>query len=94
MFGMNWTVFAAIGIALLLVLNSIATRTALGAKDFLKSQIRNQIFLIWLLPVVGAIVILVYHASSDDEDPRDDGGNSSDMTDQQLIDNVWLGGDR
>ena len=29
-----------------------------------------------------------------DEDPNDDGGNGSDMTDKQLIDNVWIGHNR
>ena len=90
---MNWIALGLFGIASLVLLNVYATVTALRSSGFLKSQIRNQIILVWFLPVVGAVVVILFHRSADDEDPRDDGGNRSDMTDDQLR-GYWIGGQR
>ncbi len=90
---MDWKAIGLLGIALLVLLNAHATATASKASGFLKSQIRNQIILIWLLPVIGALIVIIFHRSSDDEDPPDDGSNSSDMNDAQLRSH-WVGADR
>ena len=90
---MNWIAIGLIGIVFLVLLNVYATVTSMRSSGFLKSQIRNQIILVWVLPVVGAVIVILFHRSADDEDPRDDGGNSSDMTDDQLR-GYWTGGQR
>lgn len=84
---------AALGVAVALVANIYATLTAVGATGFLRSQVRNQVIFVWLVPIVGSLVVILFHRSMDEEDPRDDGGNSSEMTDNQLS-NYWIGGDR
>ena len=91
---MNWTAITFVGALFIVLLNVLATVIALRADGFLRSQIRNQIILVWVLPLFGAAFVILFHRSNDDEDPRDDGGNSSDMTDRQLYDNVWSGGGR
>ena len=91
---MNWTAIALFGASFIVLLNVFATVVALRSDGFLRSQIRNQVFLVWVLPLFGAAFVILFHRSNDDEDPRDDGGNSSDMTDRQLHDNVWSGGGR
>ena len=77
-----------------MLLNILATISALRAKDYLPSQIRNQIILAWLLPIIGAVIVIAFHRSKDDDESKDDGGNGSDMTDQQMINNVWIGHNR
>ncbi len=91
---MTWTTIGIICAFTFVLVSAYATFVALRAKGFLKSQIRNQIILVWLVPIFGAIFVILFHKSNDDEDPRDDGGNSSDMTDEQLYDNVWSGHNR
>ncbi len=90
---MNNIVIGLIGALIVVLLNIFATIAALRAKDFLKSQIRNQIILAWLLPIIGAVIVISFHRSKDDEDPRDDGGNSSGMSDDQLR-SYWVSGQR
>ena len=90
---MEWKAIGLLGIAFLVLLNAHAAATASGARGFRRSQIRNQIILVWMLPVIGALIVIVFHRSSDVEDPPDDGSNSSDMNDAQLRSH-WIGGDR
>jgi hypothetical protein len=87
-------VIGSIGAFVVLLLNIFATVIALRAKNFLRPQIRNQIILAWLVPIIGAVIVIAFQRSRDDEDPKDGGGNGSDMTDPQLIDNVWIGHNR
>ena len=87
-------VIGSVGAFIVVLLNIFATIIALRAKDFLPSQIRNQIILAWLLPIAGSVIVIVFHRSKDDDDPKDDGGNGSDMTDRQLMKNVWIGHNR
>jgi len=89
----NWIAIGLIAVVFLVLLNVYATVTALRSSGFLNSQVRNQIILVWVLPVVGGMIVVLFHRSADDEDPRDDGGNSSDMTDGQLG-KYWIGGQR
>ncbi len=86
---MDWIAIGLLGIAFLVLLNVHATVTASKASGFSKSQIRNQIILVWILPVVGALIVIIFHRSADDEDPPDDGSNSSDMNDAQLRSYWW-----
>ena len=82
-----------VGIILLLVLDGYATFIILKSDDFLRSQKRNQLILTWVVPLIGAVIVIVFHRSMNDKDPPDDGDNQSDMTDGQLR-QYWIGAPR
>ena len=82
-----------VGIILLLVLDGYATFIILKSDDFLRSQKLNQLILTWVVPLIGAVIIIVFHRSMNDKDPPDDGDNQSDMTDGQLR-QYWIGAPR
>jgi hypothetical protein len=78
---------------LCIALNAFATRDILRAEGLSRSQVRNQLILVWLVPLIGAVTVMLVHRSdgSDDNSNGDDGDGSS-MTKDGLVRHVWSGG--
>ena len=90
---MTWIVVGVIGAFLLVLFNVYASLLVRRAEGFERSQKRNQLLLVWLVPIIGALIVAIFHTATS-ANPRDEGDNGSEMTDQQLISNVWTGAPR
>ena len=92
---MNWAVISLIIAVLCIVLNAIATRAIIRSDGLSRSQIRNQLILVWLVPIAGAVIVLLVHKSDGTDDtPSGDDSDGSSMTKEGLIRNVWTGAGR
>ena len=49
-----------LSVAAIVIINSIATMTCLNSKEFSSSQKSSQILLIWLIPLIGAAIIIMF----------------------------------
>ena len=90
---MAWIVVGVIGAFLVVLFNVYASFLIRRAEGFEHSQKRNQLLLVWLVPLVGALIVAIFHTATS-ADPRDEGDNGSEMTDEQLTSNVWIGAPR
>ena len=92
---MNTTTLIGAAFALYLALGLGATVVVLRSQYFDRTQKLLQCFLTWLIPFLGALTFLIFHSTVNrNMRLRSTDGNASDMSDRELISNVWHGHDR